>query len=123
MGTPSMIGYWDAKTGEVKASYCHYDGYLEGNGATLVAHYNDDDAAWLVANGGYLSALDADYEKSRLEAVHKDPAVAFASVDAYLKDGFDYAGAQYSYLWDGEAWFVAGRGEKFTDVETLLGKG
>lgn len=123
MGTPSMIGYWDAETGEVKASYCHYDGYVKGNGATLLEHYNDDDAAWLVANGGYLSALDEDYEKARADAVHKDPAVHFGSVEAYLKDGFDYAGAQYSYLWDGEAWFVAGRGEKFTDVETLLGKG
>ena len=120
MGTHAMVGYWDTKTGEVKASYVHYDGYVEGVGDTLVKHYNDDDAAWLVANGGYLSALDEDYEKSRLEAVHGDPAVAYASVEAYLKDGFDYAAAHYLYLWDGDVWFVAPRGEKFTDVETVL---
>lgn len=123
MGTHAMIGYWDASTGKVKASYCHYDGYLKGVGATLVEHYNDDDAAFLVADGGYLSALDEDYEKARADAVHKDPAVDFGSVEAYLKDGFDYAGAHYIYLWDGDEWYCAPRHEKFTDVKTLLGEG
>ena len=30
MGTRSLVGYYDAETGAVKASYVHYDGYVKG---------------------------------------------------------------------------------------------
>lgn len=123
MGTHAMVGYWNIATGKVMASYIHYDGYVNGVGDMLVKHYNDDDSAWMVANGGYLSSLVEDYEDSRKQSVHADPAEEFTSVDDYLKTGFDYAGAPYVYLWDGENWFCATRSEKFTDVETLLDRG
>jgi hypothetical protein len=107
MGTHAMIGIWDAETGEVSASYVHYDGYVEGVGAELVANYNDAERASLVATGGYLSSLSADYAESRAAAVHSDKAVSFLDVEDFLAEGFDYAGAEYIYLWDGAAWFVA----------------
>lgn len=107
MGAHAMVGIWNAETGEVTASYVHYDGYVAGVGAELVASYNDPKRAALVATGGYLSSLSADYAESRATAVHSDKAVAFLDVEDFLAEGFDYAGAEYLYLWDGEAWFVA----------------
>lgn len=107
MGTHAMIGIWNSDTNEVSASYVHYDGYVEGVGSELVTNYNDAERAALVATGGYLSSLSADYEDSRSAAVHSEGAVAFLSVEDFLAEGFDYAGAEYLYLWDGESWFVA----------------
>jgi hypothetical protein len=126
MGTPAMIGIWNETTGEVSASYVHYDGYVVGGvGELLVASYNDVARATLVATGGYLSSLEEDYAVSRAAAAHSDKTVAFASVEDFLAEGFDYAGAEYIYLWDGEAWFVAMNtlgGEKtlFEEVEMQL---
>jgi len=65
MGTHAMIGIWNEKTGEVAASYVHYDGYVDGVGAMLVESYNDAARAAIVATGGYLSSLYKDYADSR----------------------------------------------------------
>lgn len=120
MGTHAMIGVWHQETNEVITSYVHYDGYVEGVGATLIGHYNDQSRAETVAHGGYLSFLGSSYIESRRESVHKDPAIHYSSVEEYLEEGFDYAGAHYIYLWDGEAWFVAPRGQKFEEVQMNL---
>jgi len=121
MGTPSMIGYWDSATDKVIASYCHYDGYLEANGYTLVEHYSDPSMAKVVATGGYLSGLTENYENSRTQSVHSDPAVSYKSIEDYMKTGVNYAGAQYLYLYDGENWFFAKNGSMFEEVEMNLG--
>ena len=107
MGTHAMIGIWNETTGEVSASYVHYDGYVDGVGAELVENYNDKWRANVVATGGYLSSLSENYVDSRNAAVHSDKSVEFASVEDFFAEGFDYAGAEYLYVWDGEAWFVA----------------
>ena len=39
MGTRSMIAIENPNTKAVKAVYCHWDGYLEHNGAILNEHY------------------------------------------------------------------------------------
>lgn len=125
MGTHAMIGIWNAETGEVTASYVHYDGYVAGVGADLVNYYNDDERAAMVATGGYLSSLSPYYMESRSASAHSDKAVIFASVEDFLAEGFDYAGAEYIYLWDGGAWFVAmntldGTKTLFEEVEMNL---
>ena len=126
MGTHAMIGMYNAETGEVEASYVHYDGYVEGVGRTLVKNYNTPRLARAVASVGYLSSLDADLDKSISEAVHKNEIpVPYESVEQYMKNGYDYCGAHYLYLFDGEAWFFASRyGEsRFEEVEMNLGMG
>jgi len=122
MGTHAMVGVWNAETNEVTASYVHYDGYLEGVGKTLTSFYNNNIMAKIVAKGGYLSSLEDYYEHSRAKSVHSDPAVCFDSIQDYLANGSDYAGAEYLYLWDGEAWFYSEHyGEtKFEEVELNL---
>ena len=49
MGTRSRIGVMHGNT--VKSVYCHWDGYLEHNGAILQEHYNSTKANELVALG------------------------------------------------------------------------
>jgi len=125
MGTASLIGVWNETTGEVVASYCHYDGYIVGgNGQTLTESYNTTTAADTVAYGGYLSALYIDYTKSLAEAVHKDKPMTFGSVEEYLieltEEG-QVSHVPYLYLWDGEGWFVASNTKPlFEEVELTL---
>ena len=49
MGTRSRIGVMHGD--KVKSVYCHWDGYLEHNGAILQEHYNSSKANFLVALG------------------------------------------------------------------------
>jgi hypothetical protein len=122
MGTPSMIGILN-EDGSVTASYCHYDGYLSYNGRVLVDHYNTTEKARTVAEVGYLSSLSNDLSKDIEEAVHKnEKPVVYDSVAVYMKCGYNHAGAEYLYIFDGEAWFYAERyGRKtFEEVEMNL---
>jgi hypothetical protein len=57
MGTRSRIGVMHGDT--VKSVYCHWDGYLEHNGAILQEHYDSAKANNLVALGD-LSSLRKD---------------------------------------------------------------
>jgi hypothetical protein len=120
MGTSAMIGHFDKGTGKVIASYVHFDGYVDGVGATLVDSYNTELGAQKVAYGGYLSALYHDYAQSRAGAAHNDRPETFNSVDEYLNEGHADTGAQYLYLWDGDIWFYAPRNKKFEEVEMNL---
>jgi len=123
MGTHAMIGICN-EDGSVTASYCHYDGYVEGVGRTLVKSYNTQYDAEIVAKGGYMSALYDDYLETRTQAVHDEIAVPYESVVQFLKNGADYAGADYLYLFDGNAWFFAPTYKKvgFEEVEINLKK-
>lgn len=49
MGTRSRIGVMHGDN--VKSVYCHWDGYLEHNGAILLEHYNSSKANQLVSMG------------------------------------------------------------------------
>jgi len=125
MGTASMIGIYNKKDGTVTASYCHYDGYLAYNGRILVENYNTQYDAEMVAKGGYMSSLKADYLESRQDAVHSDPAIIYDSVDVFLKYGDRHAGADYLYLFDGEVWFYTDtytnrKDRRFEEVEINL---
>ena len=57
MGTCSRIGVMHGDN--VKSIYCHWDGYLEHNGAILQEHYDSSKANHLVALGD-LSSLRRD---------------------------------------------------------------
>ena len=111
MATRSLIGIYDKEDGTVTASYCHYDGYLTGVGATLVKSYNNEWDAANVACGGYISSLESDYESSKQKSANSDEAVNYASVSEYIANGFDDVGADYIYLFDGEAWFFCREGK------------
>jgi len=56
MSTRSRIAI-QKEDGEVVSIYCHFDGYIEGVGRTLKAHYNDKDKALNLIEGGDISVL------------------------------------------------------------------
>ena len=56
MGTRSRIGY-ELPDHSVVSVYCHYDGYVEGNGRILVEHYQDRKAVKELIDGGSMSSL------------------------------------------------------------------
>ena len=56
MSTRSRIAI-QKEGGEVVSIYCHFDGYIEGVGRTLKAHYNDKDKALNLIEGGDISVL------------------------------------------------------------------
>lgn len=56
MGTRSRIGY-QLPDNSIVSVYCHYDGYLEGNGRILAEHYQDREAVKELIDGGSMSSL------------------------------------------------------------------
>ena len=69
MGTRSRIGVMHGDN--CKSVYCHWDGYLEHNGAILQAHYDSAQANHLVALGD-LSSL-GQYVNTELEHTFENP--------------------------------------------------
>ena len=63
MSTNSMI-YKEEQDGTLKGIYCHYDGYLEHNGAILLADYSDPDKLEKLLALGDISYLGSELEKS-----------------------------------------------------------
>jgi hypothetical protein len=124
MGTHAMIGFYNLEDGSVEATYVHYDGYLEGVGRTLIDHYNSAIEAVSVSLVGYLSALEPNIHDSIANSAHKNqPVVEFESVEDYMTNGYDHAGADYLYLFDGDAWFYASRSaadNRFEEIEMNL---
>jgi len=123
MGTHAMIGFYNHEDGSVEASYVHYDGYVEGVGRTLVNLYNTPELAKAVASVGYLSSLQDDLDTSIADSVHvNEPTVPYESVEDFMKNGYDYCGAHYLYLFDGFGWYYAcnDTDPRFADLEFEL---
>lgn len=108
-----------------RAIYCHYDGYPEGVGATLLEHYNDAERARDLVALGDISSLhpklmpDAGAEHS-FDSPAKDVTVAYgrdrgetgteaAEVHdlAQLRGVAKDCGAEWLYVWDGAGWLCA----------------
>ena len=69
MGTRSTIAL-EFADGTVEQVYCHWDGYLEHNGAILAEHYSDPfKVKELLALGGF-SSLEATVEGTKETAYH-----------------------------------------------------
>ena len=109
MGTASMIAYENAD-GTVKATYCHYDGYISYNGKLLVRNYSESYDAEAVASAGYLSGLTENLYEDLEKAVHKNQSPEqYSDRHSYLANAGDYFGAEYLYLYDPQTneWLVA----------------
>lgn len=107
MATRSVIAKYYKETGSVVGSYCHSDGYIEYNGNMLMKYYNSDELADYLANIGYISALARTVEETKEDALNVDIPSIWESVSEFLNNASRTHGAEFLYLWDGEAWFVA----------------
>ena len=129
MGTRSRIAVMHGPI--AKSVYCHWDGYLEHNGAILLEHYDSSKANELVALGDLSSLRPEIGEKhafSRLEVPMDDEAydklygnmTTFYGRDrgeqnvewkvAHTFDQFleqvDNCGAEYYYVMRDGVWYV-----------------
>ena len=57
MSTRSRIGIQD-ENGTIRSIYCHFDGYPDGVGATLIDHYSNRQKLNMLINLGDISILD-----------------------------------------------------------------
>jgi|TARA_B110000977_G_C10820203_1_gene393870 hypothetical protein len=105
MGTSAMVGIIK-EDGKIHASYVHYDGYVSHTGKMLIEHYNTPETAAQVSEGGYLSALERDYEVSRERSVNSDMMVSFDNKHAFVSQHTGFC-TDYVYLFDGETWEYA----------------
>lgn len=134
MGTRSQIGM-ELADKTVESVYCHFDGYVEGVGKTLVEHYTDPKkVAMLISHGGMSSLGDEIGDKHdfnhREENVctfyHRDRGEEL--VTESHKTSASYAeyeggGIEYLYLFRGGEWFtleVRDDRKKWVRVSTLL---
>lgn len=106
MSTRSNIGIIE-KDGSVKMIYCHFDGYLEGVGITLLGHFEEQKVRDLLELGD-LSSLDETPEKScayhRNRGEELQKAKVYPSIIEAQKDM-----EEYLYLWsvDESCWLFA----------------
>lgn len=121
MGTRSFIGK-KAADGTIRAIYCHWDGYPEGVGATLLEHYTEPkkidalldlgDISVLREEIGEAQSFDAPksgtcvaYGRDRGEKRRDVGARVYADEQAFGM-GAKKSGTEYAYVFDGE-WKVA----------------
>lgn len=126
MATRCAIGFLE-HDGSVHGVYCHHDGYLEGVGARLIAHYSDTYKLLELLEHGSISVLGErigvkkdfnsyDYKSGECLFYHRDrdeptrftEAVDFDSADDFA-DYFANSGCEYLYLYDGREWTYARR--------------
>jgi len=103
MSTRSMIGVVD-NAGQVHAVYCHFDGYPEGVGRTLVDHWNSKTRAMkLIIGGGNMRTLGATLDEC--EFFPNDLFEIFDSVDQFLSVMSD-SDCEYLYVFADDQWTV-----------------
>jgi hypothetical protein len=97
MSTRSFIGI-QHPDGTVHGIYCHHDGYLEGVGATLKAHYTTVRQALDLVALGSLSSLGEDLDVT--QAYHRDRGedLDISTYDSPVDIRFDDGGYEFIYL-------------------------
>jgi hypothetical protein len=142
MATRSAIGFVEYD-GSITAVYCHWDGYLEGVGATLVKHYNDTYKLLDLLELGDISSLGEELGVKHPFSCHMTNLSPQAYDDAYgkmttaygrdrsencpAKDFADatafrshYSDCDFFYLYDGKEWTYAERGRPYFKPVPIL---
>jgi hypothetical protein len=117
MATRSIIAAeFDAEMGgNIVATYCHYDGYLQGVGTTLLRNFNDSESAFAISDMGYLSSLydsveeNADPEKFGERAHANDDEPNYFEDLADIEANMTNYGAEFAYVFKDGKWFVFDR--------------
>lgn len=118
MGTRSTISAL-CKDGKYRTVYCHWDGYLTGNGRTLLQHYNSQEKVEALIALGAISSLEASIECPKGHT-GKKPARGYTVFygrdvgeedtapgvgDTYTESLRNAGGSQeYNYRWQNGMW-------------------
>ncbi|AMM43919.1 hypothetical protein FDG95_gp356 [Pectobacterium phage vB_PcaM_CBB] len=114
MATRSNI---NVKVGDVYHTiYCHFDGYPEGVGKTLVLNYNSQELAEKLVSFGDMSSIDDScdapaghsYDKPvKGHCVYYGRDRGETGTDMKVSDKPRYE-EEYCYVWEGNGWYVSG---------------
>lgn len=133
MSTRCRIGIKN-EDGTIRSIYCHFDGYPDGVGQTLLDSYKDAEKINKLLDLGDISCLgsepvsdskywdpftaitNSDYTLAYKDRGEDCPAEISKDVDSY-KDAAHYV--DYIYLWDGSDWRVS-EGGTFEKVENVI---
>lgn len=118
----------------VTGIYCHFDGYLDGVGATLLEHYSDLDKVKDLIALGSISYLEKSIEcplghsfntpiKGYTVAYHRDRGEDFCQSRGVIEDGIikNIAFEEYNYVYfesDSE-WYLKSK-DNLTLLSTLI---
>lgn len=119
MATRSAIGI-RLNNDKIKAVYCHYDGYPEGVGKTLLEHYDGKTNATKLISLGDISVLDKSMSKPAGHTFNK-PVNGYsvfygrdrgekntkAKIYDSVKDIFNKLGSEYVYVLENNQWMYA----------------
>lgn len=107
MSTRSFIGK-QRNDGSITGIYCHHDGYPEGVGATLKAHYADSAKVNSLLRLGAISSLGTDLDE--VVAYHRDrgedlePPVVYRDVADVRANASSDMAAEYAYVFVRGEW-------------------
>lgn len=96
MATRSLIGF--IEQGDIVASYCHYDGYLEWNGKILLEHYNDYASAKELVLGGAMRSIDFNKQIDYFEPYEAPNTFPYAKNSKELEKNYLNKGSEPPYM-------------------------
>ena len=118
MSTRSSIGV-KLPNGNIKAIYCHFDGYPSGVGQTLTEHYTTEEKINALMELGDLSVLGPEIGEKQDFNDHanhnRDWCLAYGrdrgenrEVETYsnIKEWVSAMWVNYYYLWNGTNWEI-----------------
>ena len=109
--------------GAVSQVYAHWDNYLEGTGAKLLAHYNTLQLAEALVNGGDISSVGQDVDST--EYYGRDRGEEDSDAREYAILGLYYrglSGEEFNYLYTGGQWHVeySGTGGEYVPLAQAM---
>ena len=137
MATRSVIAK-EQPNGQIKASYCHYDGYPEGVGIKLANHYTNESKIDELLSHGDISCLGENigtkidfsdfkllHERKQCRFYHRDRKEKLVlevlneqcELESYGKDD---CAAEYIYLFREGEWYVLGCSNDYELLEERL---
>lgn len=120
--------------GSIKQVYCHWDGYLEYNGAILLEHYNTQELAEALVGLGDISSLRKNMEPTGPHTFNdpQEDVTIFYGRDRgekgvaprkfWNEDMFRITGEleQYNYLFADGEWTVRFAGKKWVSLAKAI---
>jgi len=103
MATRATIGMVTDE-GYIRYIYSHWDGYLDGVGATLLENYNTTAQVEELLEMGDVSILEDSIENSKF--YHRDWGELLNTVCALETDSLSDLGQEFNYVWTGDEWIV-----------------
>jgi len=99
--------------------YCHFDGYLDGVGKTLVQFFNKYDDVQELINLGDLSVVCNATNLDEVQAYHRDRGEELQPARIYdtYEDVLNTVGQGCDYLFEDGVWFYRGYEGKINITE------